>query len=70
MGSQRTTMAASLKAFWGRHFRAIREITRKYKTPNVTMTPAVKFALLFLRLYLLLLVGLLFFKFFTLVAVK
>ncbi len=70
MGLRRSTMAVSLRAFWGRHFRAIREINRKYRTPNVKMTPAVKSALLFLRLYLLLLVGLLFFKFFTLVAVR
>ncbi len=55
-------------AFFDRHFTKIREINQKYKTPHVTMTPAVKIALVFLRLYLLLLVGLLFFKFFTLVA--
>ncbi len=59
-----------LKEFVGRRFSKIREINRKYKTPHVTMTPAVKFALFVLRVYLLLLVGLLFFKFFADVVVK
>jgi len=57
--------AKSVGAFFGRRFARVAEINRKYKTPHVTMTPAVKFALLLLRLYLLLLVGLLFFKFFS-----
>ena len=56
--------------FFDRRFSKIREINRKYRTPHVEMTPAVKFALLFLRLYLLFLVGLLFFKFFADVVVK
>jgi len=59
-----------LREFFGRRFSRIREINRKYKTPHVEMTPAVKFALLVLRLYLLLLVGLLFFKFFADVVLK
>jgi len=48
-------------------FEKIREINRKYAKPRITMTPAVKFALLMLRIYLLLLVGLLFYKFITLI---
>ncbi len=64
------TSMRPLKEFVGRRFSKIREINRKYKTPHVTMTPAVKFALLVLRVYLLLLVGLLFFKFFADVVVK
>ena len=44
----------------------IREINEKYRVPHVKMTRGVKFALLMLRIYLLLLVGILFFKFFTL----
>ena len=55
---------------FGRHFTKIREINEKYRTPHVKMTPAVKFALLCLRLYLFLLVGLLVFKFYTVVAGK
>jgi len=68
MGMWRDRTRGALGALWDRQFSRFREINRKYKTPHVRMTPAVKFALLFLRLYLLLLVGLLFFKFFTLVA--
>jgi hypothetical protein len=47
-------------------FARIREINAKYRVPHVKMTRAVKFALLMLRVYLLLLVGILFYKFFTL----
>jgi hypothetical protein len=49
-------------------FARIREINSRFKTPHVKMTPGVKVALFLLRIYLLLLVGILFFKFFTLVA--
>jgi len=51
-----------------REFRdKVREINRKYKKPRITMTPAVKFALLCLRLYLIALLLILAYKFFTLV---
>jgi hypothetical protein len=49
-------------------FGRIREINQKFKTPHVKMTRGVKIALFLLRIYLLLLVAILFFKFFTLVA--
>ena len=49
-------------------FDKIREINRRFSTPHVKMTRGVKVALFFLRVYLLLLVGILFFKFFSLVA--
>ena len=48
-------------------FSKIVAINRKYQAPRIHMTPMVKFSLLMLRLYLLLLVGLLFYKFITLV---
>lgn len=51
-------------------FGRVREINQKFRTPHVKMTPGVKLALLLLRVYLLLLVGILFFKFFTLIAGK
>ncbi|VVB65870.1 Uncharacterised protein [Candidatus Gugararchaeum adminiculabundum] len=44
----------------------VREINRKYATPRIRMTRGVKIALLFLRLYLILLVLLLGYKFVTL----
>jgi hypothetical protein len=49
-------------------FERIREINRRFRTPQVRMTRGVRFALLMLRVYLLVLVGILFFKFFTLIA--
>ena len=47
-------------------FAKIREINRKYATPRIKMTKTSKMVLLMLRLYLLLLVGILFYKFCTL----
>lgn len=44
----------------------IRKINRKYATPRITMSRWVKFALLMLRLYLIFLVLLLGYKFWTL----
>lgn len=44
----------------------VREINRKYRKPHVKMTPAVQWSLGLLRFYLLFLVGLLVWKFFTL----
>jgi|GEM_PF-799400 len=43
------------------------EITRRYKTPRVKMTKGVRIALFSLRIYLFLLVGILFLKFITMV---
>jgi len=44
----------------------ITEINQKYATPRIKMSRGVKIALLFLRLYLVLLVVLLCYKFWTL----
>jgi hypothetical protein len=44
----------------------IHEINIKYKTPRIKMSRGVKIALMFLRIYLLLLVLLLGYKFWTL----
>jgi hypothetical protein len=41
----------------------IREVNRKFAKPEIEMTPFVKFCLVGLRVYLLLLVGLMVFKF-------
>ena len=57
-------------SFFSRRFRRIREINRKYAGHHVKMTPLVKAALFLLRLYLLLLVGVLFVKFFMILAGK
>jgi hypothetical protein len=55
-------------SFFSRRFSKFREISEKYATPHVKMTRGVKVALFLLRVYLLILVALLFVKFFTLVA--
>ena len=44
----------------------ITEINKKYETPRIQMSRGVKIALLFLRVYLILLVLLLGYKFWTL----
>ncbi len=67
MGTK-TRDSTPLRAFFARRFAKIAEINRKYAKPHVKMTPAVKLSLLFLRIYLLVLVAILFLKFFTLVA--
>jgi hypothetical protein len=46
-----------------RLFRKIEEINRRYREPRIAMSPAVKASLLFLRVYLLVLVGLMVYKF-------
>jgi len=47
------------------HIEKIREINRRYATSRIQMSTTVRVALLALRLYLLFLVGLLAFKFIT-----
>jgi len=59
-----------VSAFFSRRFRRIREINRRYAGHHVKMTPMVKAALFMLRLYLLLLVGILFVKFFMILSGK
>ena len=48
----------------------IREINEKYKEPRLKMTPLVKFSLLALRLYLIMLVVILLYKFYTVVSFR
>jgi hypothetical protein len=59
-----------IKDFLAKRFEKIAEINRKYKTPRITMTPMTRIVLLLLRIYLLLLVAILFFKFFTTIIAK
>ena len=46
---------------------AVRAVNRRYAEPRLKMSPAVRWSLLSLRIYLLILVGLLAYKFVTLV---
>jgi hypothetical protein len=41
----------------------IREINARYREPHIEMSPAVRLSLLALRIYLLVLVGLMLYKF-------
>ncbi len=59
-----------IRAFFGRRFTRIREINRKYAGHHTRMTPMVKAALFMLRIYLLILVGILFLKFFMVLSGK
>ena len=59
-----------VRAMFGRPFRRIREINSRYAGHHVKMTPVVKAALFLLRVYLLLLVGVLFLKFFLVLSGK
>ncbi|MGB9072435.1 MAG: hypothetical protein WCC22_07160 [Terriglobales bacterium] len=45
---------------------AVKEINQKYATPHIKMTGGVRFSLGVLRFYLLLLVGIMVYKFITL----
>jgi hypothetical protein len=56
-----------LKEFLLNNSSKIREINRKYAKPNVEMSRWVKLSLLLLRLYLIFLVGLLLYKFMTMI---
>jgi hypothetical protein len=57
----------ALRMMVARQVEQVHAINRRYAKPRLTMSPAVRWALLILRLYLLLLVGLLGYKFITVV---
>jgi hypothetical protein len=54
-----------ISEFFRSAWETVRDINRKYKKPHIKMTPAVLFSLGLLRFYLLFLVGLLVWKFFS-----
>ncbi|MGO9612316.1 MAG: hypothetical protein ACLPX5_04715 [Dissulfurispiraceae bacterium] len=55
-----------IKAFFRHNYAKIRQINERYATPNIEMSKWVKLSLLSLRFYLIFLVGLLVYKFITL----
>jgi hypothetical protein len=57
-----------IRRFFKNKFEKITEINEKYQTPKLKMTKLVKISLLFLRIYLLLLVLLLIYKFITIIS--
>lgn len=54
-----------ISEFFSNAVSSVREINRKYKTPHIHMTPIVRFSLGLLRFYLLFLVGIMVWKFFS-----
>lgn len=56
-----------LKSIFQSWVKTIHEINERYKTPRIKMTKGVKITLFALRVYLFILVGLLFYKFFLIV---
>ncbi|HAM50281.1 MAG TPA: hypothetical protein DCP92_06150 [Nitrospiraceae bacterium] len=56
-----------IRNFFSHNYAKIREINKKYATPNVEMSKWVKLSLLSLRLYLIFLLALLLYKFIILV---
>ena len=59
------SLGSSFGTTIARHFEKIREINRRYATPRIEMSGTVRLALLVLRIYLFTLVGLLVYKFIT-----
>ena len=57
----------SLQTIFADNLAKVRAINARYAQPRLAMSPAVRWALLTLRIYLLLLVVLLGYKFYTLV---
>ncbi|MDD3014224.1 MAG: hypothetical protein PHC34_11025 [Candidatus Gastranaerophilales bacterium] len=55
-----------IKKFYEDNFDKIIEINEKYANPKIEMSPIVKFTLLILKFYLLFIMGLLIYKFITL----
>ena len=54
-----------VKQFFKNSLEQISEINKKYAKPSITTGKAVRCSLILLRLYLIVLVALLFYKFFT-----
>jgi hypothetical protein len=48
----------------------VREINEKYREPRLKMTPLIRYSLLILRLYLIMLVIILAYKFYTVVSFR
>lgn len=54
---------AKAKMFFAKRFRVVSEINRKYAKPRIKMTRMVRWSLLLLRLYLIILLLILAYKF-------
>ncbi|MEI6840546.1 MAG: hypothetical protein WCK53_04735 [Methanomicrobiales archaeon] len=63
------TYEGSSDSFLAKQFSKFTEINKKYAKPQIKMTPMVRIALLGLRIYLIVLVLVLVYKFFTLIRI-
>jgi hypothetical protein len=61
------SLSRAVRTIVANQVETVRAINRRYAKPRLTMSPAVRWALLSLRFYLLTLVGLLAYKFITVV---
>lgn len=61
------SFAHALQSIVSSGLEKVRDINRRYAKPRIPMSPAVRIALLVLRIYLFVLVGLLIYKFYTVV---
>jgi hypothetical protein len=64
------SILTGIRDFLAKRFEKIAEINRKYQKPRIAMTPMTSVVLLLLRIYLLMLVAILFYKFFTTIMTK
>jgi hypothetical protein len=55
-----------IRDIFSHSYMKVREINKKYKRPSIEISRRIKLSLLMLRLYLLTLIGLLVYKFITL----
>ena len=62
------SLAHALRSVLSGGLEKVRDINRRYAKPRIPMSPAVRVSLLVLRIYLFVLVGLLIYKFYTVVA--
>jgi hypothetical protein len=61
-------IAHAIRSTVAQNVQAIQEINKRYATPRIKMSGPVRLALLALRIYLLVLLALLAYKFYTLLA--
>lgn len=59
-------ISSRFNKFFENTFHEVKEINKKYRLPHTKTTPLVKISLLMLRVYLFLLIAILFYKFITL----
>lgn len=62
-----SSVGTRTRAFFRKRFAKVREINRRYREPRIQTKGFVGFALILLRFYLIFLIGLLIYKFISIV---